>query len=90
MLSFLIRHNSDDTSFALHLEPNYTAEKRTKTIEVFSGSIVRKITIVQSPDKDKALKAKLTPASNGLQQTPNESNDQTEEIEVIGEIEEQE
>ena len=80
----------DDTSFVLHLEPNHTAEKRTKTIEVFSGSIVRKITIVQSPDKDKALKAKLTPASNGLQQTPNESNDQTEEIEVIGEIEEQE
>ena len=62
--------NVTDTSFALHFKPNQTAEKRSKTLEIVSGDLVRKITIVQSPDKDKELKLRLTPAAKETSETP--------------------
>jgi hypothetical protein len=51
-----------DSSFVLCLEPNKTAKKRAKTLEIVSGDIVRTITIVQAPDKKKELKSRLSPA----------------------------
>lgn len=58
-----------DTSFVLHLQRNNTAQKHMKTLEIQSGKIVRKITIIHNADKDKELQSKLTPASSSNKST---------------------
>lgn len=55
-----------DTSIVLHLQQNNTAQKHTKTLEVQSGDIIRKITIVHAADKAKAARANLKPANSSL------------------------